>query len=582
MQLEIGQTVDGYRLDSILGEGGMGIVYRATDVALDRSVALKFIKSSLTDDDRFAARFRSEARLLAQVDSPNIVGVHAFRQTEYGDFIVMEYVEGQDLSDILKEGPISVDRTINIVRQTLMALDRAHGAGVVHRDIKPQNVMVTESDSVKVTDFGLAKLSAPGMMSTMTQGIVGTLYYMSPEQVRGEPADFRSDLWAVGVLLYEMLMGERPFDFAYEAAVLYSIMNDAVEIPESLLKKIPEGLDKVILKVLEKNADDRYQTAAEMLEGIDACVEATSAPSAKATGMVAPSSEKMSAKKIGGFVKGAILLTAALLGIWTVLSGKFGGSSPEGTAEILPVATFLTLETEPSGASVRVEGSDSGQTPLQNFQTASGEESVRASIELDGYIPIDTTLSTGIIHLITMTALRGATVSGEPTSVSGDSGEQQQTQRPAGEAPALATLILEVFPEGTVSVDGGTESAARTVSIESGEYTIACQSPTYQNIDRVLSIEAGATITSTCYFEAEVTVAHTPGSPWGNIWINDINQGRQTPSVLSLGPGNYVVSVRKFGYDVVLQGQSTGSIIVSPSFDRQEKRTLIFELTKQQ
>jgi len=582
VQLEIGQTVDGYRLDSILGEGGMGIVYLATDVALDRPVALKFIKSSLTEDDRFATRFRSEARLLAQVDSPNIVGIHAFRQTEHGVFIVMEYVEGQDLSDILEKGPISVERAIHFVRQTLMALDRAHGAGVVHRDIKPHNVMVTESDSVKVADFGLAKLNAPGMMSTMTQGVIGTLYYMSPEQVRGEPADFRSDLWAVGVLFYEMLAGERPFDAVYEAAVLYAIMNHAVKIPASVLKKIPDGLDQVVLKVLSKNADDRYQTAAEMIAGIDACVAGISAASTVATGMVASVSEKMSAKKIAGFVRGAILLTAALLGIWSVLSGRFSGSGAEGTGEILPAVTFLTLQTEPSGASVRVDGGDSGQTPLQNFQTANGRESVRANIELDGYLPIDTTLSTGITHLITMTVRDPAPVSAGPAPVSSDTDDQQQIQPPAAEAPALATLILEVFPEGTVSIDGGAEQAAGTRSVESGDYRIECQSPTYEAIERVLPIEAGATITSTCYFESEVTVAHAPGSPWGNIWINGINRDRQTPAVLSLGPGNYVVSVRKFGYDVVLQGQSTGSIIVSPSFDRQEKHRLIFEMTKQQ
>ncbi len=581
MQLEIGQTVDGYRLDSILGEGGMGIVYRATDVALDRPVALKFIKSSLTEDDRFASRFRSEARLLAQVDSPNIVGIHAFRQTEYGVFIVMEYVEGQDLSDILEKGPISVDRTINIVRQTLMALDRAHGAGVVHRDIKPHNVMVTESDSVKVADFGLAKLNAPGMMSTMTQGVIGTLVYMSPEQVRGEPADFRSDLWAVGVLFYEMLTGGRPFDAGREAAVLYAIMNDTVEFPDSVLKKIPEGLEQVVLKVLNKNADDRYQTAAEMIAGIDACVAGTSVASTMATGMVASVPEKMSAKKIAGFVRGAILLTAALLGIWSVLSGKFGGSDPEGPEEILPIATFLTLETEPSGASVRVDGSDSGRTPLQNYQTANGEESVSARIELDGYIAIDTTLSAGIPHLIAMTVIRTELVSGEPASTSGDAGGQTQGEQPAETAPSIATLILDVFPDGTVSVDGGVEGSAGTRSIEAGEHTIACHSPTYGSIDRVLSIEAGASITSTCYFEAKITIAHAPGSPWGNIWINGINAERQTPAVLALGPGNYVVSVRKFGYDVVLQGQSTGSIVVSPSFDIQEEHRLIFELTKQ-
>ncbi len=531
MQLKIGQEVDGYRIEKVLGSGGMGIVYKAIDIALARPVALKVIQQSLTEDVRFAHRFQSEARLLAQVNSPNIVGVHAFRQTEHGVFIVMEYVDGRDLSEILKDGPMPPDRVVEIVRQTLMALDKAHSAGVVHRDIKPHNVMITGSDSVKVTDFGLAKMKGPDMMSTMTQGIIGTLFYMSPEQVRGEPADFRSDLWAVGVMLYEMLVGERPFDAGQEAAVLYSIMNLAVQIPPAALKKMPVGLDRVILKALEKNADDRYQSASDMLADIESCLSEAE-PSVAA--VTVPGAPSFSAKKLAGVSLGILAAASVLFGIWTLIGSDVSNGIANGpsTASTLP-----TIRTQPDGATGQVNGRELGQTPLAQATNGSG-------------------------------------------FVDGETGEQLGNEPPSSpprQTSTSVTLNLEVHPEGTVSIDDGAVRQPGPITVDEGWHTIKCQSSTYGEIERRIEIVPGETLTSTCYFEGKVNVVHL-GSDWGSVWIDGVNQNRQTPAELEMGPGTYLIEVRRFGYDV---SGPTDSTVVAPSFDRQEVHMLIFELSKQ-
>ncbi|NNF03538.1 MAG: serine/threonine protein kinase, partial [Rhodothermales bacterium] len=272
MDLEIGQIVDGYRITGVLGRGGMGVVYKAEDTALSRDVALKVILANLTRDDQFIRRFQTEARTLAQVDSPYIVRVHALRETDAGWFIVMEYVEGGTVANLLEESEqgMDVDDALPIIRQMFQAFDHAHGAGIIHRDIKPENVMLTKSRQVKIADFGLAKQSSPDTLATVTQGMMGTLYYMSPEQVRGlGEVDHRSDLWALGVVMYEMLTGRRPFKATYEAAVLYSILNEEPDPITAVDGDIPEDLQTIIFRLLEKDQDARFQNAGEVLEALD-------------------------------------------------------------------------------------------------------------------------------------------------------------------------------------------------------------------------------------------------------------------------------------------------------------------------
>jgi serine/threonine protein kinase len=268
----IGTEVDGYRIQSVLGRGGMGTVYKAEDVNLSRTVAIKRINPGQQERESFIHRFRSEAQALARIDSSYIVGVYALRETDIGLLIVMEYVEGGTLKDPLeRQGALPPSQALPILEQTLDAFADAHSAGVIHRDIKPENVMLTQDGVVKVTDFGIAKLRQPDSGETVTQGGQGgTLKYMSPEQISSiDDVDARSDVYSLGMTAYEILVGDLPFE---ETDTDFDIMRKVVEgeipPPDELNPDIPSGLAQWIVEAIQKEQDDRYQSAEEMKEAL--------------------------------------------------------------------------------------------------------------------------------------------------------------------------------------------------------------------------------------------------------------------------------------------------------------------------
>ena len=251
----------------MLGEGGMGIVYRAEDLRLQRPVALKFLPAQALGSERERARFLKEAQAAAALDHPNICTVHEIDESTGNTFIVMACIEGQHLNEKLESGPIPVNEAIDIAIQIAEGLQAAHEAGIVHCDIKPGNVMITPKGQVKIMDFGLAKLAGRRNASTGA-GCAGTLSYMSPEQTRGETVDPRTDIWSLGVLLYEMLTGRRPFDQEFEAAIVYAIVNERHTVASKLNPGISPALEQVIDRALEKNAANRFDTADELLASL--------------------------------------------------------------------------------------------------------------------------------------------------------------------------------------------------------------------------------------------------------------------------------------------------------------------------
>ncbi|MEZ4702030.1 MAG: serine/threonine-protein kinase [Rhodothermales bacterium] len=271
----LGTVIDGYRILEIIGKGGMGIVYKAEDIALSRIVALKMITPELAENETFLKRFRAEARALARVDSPYIVGIHAMRHSEQRFFIVMEYVEGGTLFDEISGGPMPPDAVGPIVRQMLLAFSNAHRVGVIHRDIKPRNIMLTPAGRVKVTDFGLAKLRREDDATTATQGgMAGTIRYMSPEQVKNQNIDHRADIYALGMTLYEMLAGVLPFDPEEGAyAILKRIVEDPVPPPTRFHPNIPDGWVEIVQRAIAKDPAERFQNAEEMLDAVEALID---------------------------------------------------------------------------------------------------------------------------------------------------------------------------------------------------------------------------------------------------------------------------------------------------------------------
>jgi serine/threonine protein kinase len=259
----IGQTVSHYKILEKLGEGGMGVVYKAQDTRLDRPVALKFLPHGLDVQEPERLRFLQEARAAALLNHPNICTVHDVQDHEGEQFIVMEYVDGETLRAKIAEGKLQPGTSVGYAILIAEALEEAHSKGIVHRDIKADNIMVTAKNQVKVMDFGLARLKG-SLRLTRTSSTVGTLAYMAPEQLRGEDPDARSDIFSFGVLLYEMLTGNLPFRGEHEAAVIYAILNEEPDPIEKHLVDAPSDLVHILNRLLEKDPAERYQSIGDV------------------------------------------------------------------------------------------------------------------------------------------------------------------------------------------------------------------------------------------------------------------------------------------------------------------------------
>ena len=635
----IGKEVDGYRIQSVLGRGGMGTVYKAKDINLSRTVAIKRINPAQSDREAFIHRFRSEAQALARIDSPHIVGVYALRETDIGLLIVMEYVEGGTLKDPLdRDGAMAPKQAIPILEQNLHAFHDAHSAGVIHRDIKPQNIMLTKDGMVKVTDFGIAKLRQPDSGETVTQGGQGgTLKYMSPEQISSiDDVDARSDLYSLGMTAYEMLSGSLPFT---ETDTDFDIMRKVVEgeipPPDEYNSDIPSGLAQWVVGAIQKDQDDRYQSAQEMLkalqeankqvdvtvtqpdwevddgsadvdethtvppdgpdqtqtvlpggeqggdagsvdptgqtmmdpqaavhEGDDA--EGTSAPTDDRE--EGPSSagddgrdEKTSWVLVGGGVIGGLLVLVA--GYFAL--AQFGGSSAQ-----------LSLTTAPSGAEVFVNGDRVGTTPLDGRSVEAG--TVHLRLAKAGFSSLDTTLQVddgeeftladvalaearteGTVSPATADAASGGTGSGgdeaSETSPSEEASSESEEQAPpatadrrdaGAEEESTGIVTVRPQPRGTVLVDGTPQDVETGIPLTVGTHTITCEHPDFGSVEKTVEIEEGQTQTLTCYFTRDVLV-NTSSPPFGRIWLNQTDTGKNTPSTLSLPPGTHRVSLRR-------------------------------------
>lgn len=571
----IGQVIDGYRILAVLGRGGMGIVYKAEDIALSRTVALKMIAPELAANESFLRRFHDEARALARVESPYIVGVHALRKSQDRFFIVMEFVDGWTLADVIEKGPVDSIKARPVLEQMLEAFARAHGGGVIHRDIKPRNIMLTQTGKVKVTDFGLAKLRQDdGGGSTVTQGMAGTARYMSPEQIQGTKIDHRSDLYSLGMTMYEMLAGQLPFDPDEGTfTILKRIVEEVFPSPVTFNPDIPERLVAVVKRAIEKKPEDRFQSAQEMLEAVkEAYKPVPEAPKAFVKPAPEPVLEPAGGKKkilLGG------ILALVIFGIYPVYS-FFSGDGDDDTnvplSEQLPVRpqdpvetpARLTVTTLPEGAMVYVDQKEIGVSPA-SLTSDEGALAVRAS--LAGYEQKDTliTVQPGQSHSIMLSLDKLPAVNKpveNPNTVIAEN--PSQTEPPP---PAMGTLRLASVPAVSMQVDGKRYRGGEPVSLTAGRHQVRFEDlATGMSKDTTVTIQAGRRQEITCYFEHVFTVVTQwdkgNQAPWAKIFVNGRDIDEPTPFVnLKLGPGKHDISVSRQGYNVL---EGVQSVTVEP------------------
>jgi YVTN family beta-propeller protein len=339
----LGTELAGYRLDALIGRGGMGVVYRAHDLALDRPVALKILSPELAADERFRDRFLKESRLAASIDHPNIVPVYDAGEVAGELYIAMRYVEGADLKQLLAHGPLPNERAVALAAQVAAALDAAHARGLVHRDVKPSNVLVTADEHAYLADFGLTRRLGEAGASLGVMNSLGTVDYVAPEQIRGEEVDGRADIYALGCLLYECLAGEPPFRRGSDAATLYAHLEEAPPV-------LPE-LEQVLPKALTKERANRYGTCRELIED-----------AREALGIAAP---RRSRWPLSIAAIGLALIGAALLGFF--LTRSDAGAATSGTVVRIDAASGKVVGGVRVGNDPEAIAAGTGSVWVANF-----------------------------------------------------------------------------------------------------------------------------------------------------------------------------------------------------------------------
>ncbi len=340
----IGKTISHYKIVSKIGEGGRGIVYKAEDEDLKRTVALKFISPHLADNAEDLESLYQEARSASQLNHPNITTIYEIRQSNKFNFIAMEYMDGETIKDKLKRESLTLNEIVEIAIATLKGIKAAHDNSIIHRDIKSENIMLTKSGTVKVMDFGLAKNLDQGNVTRVSRTL-GTIAYMSAEQIEGYKVDARSDIYSLGIVLFEMLTGRLPFVSEHEAATLYSIVNEQPPDIKSINPEADSNLIAIIEKAIEKIPDDRYENASEIIDDLNEVKEGTFKKRIKKSSLfTAFRNNTNRIWRIGGISVGILVLLAALLMFFS------GNGKSEQIVNTLAVLNFDNIQepTDPN------------------------------------------------------------------------------------------------------------------------------------------------------------------------------------------------------------------------------------------
>jgi eukaryotic-like serine/threonine-protein kinase len=378
----VGELIAGrYELEKLVGSGGMSNVFRAHDRLLERTVALKILHEQYTRDEEYVERFRREARAVAQLTHPNIVTVIDRGEQEGRQFIVFEYIDGENLKELTNRGPLDVREAIRLSLQVAHALSFAHERGLVHRDVKPQNVLLNEDSQAKVTDFGIARsLDVHGVTQTGT--VLGTSDYIAPEQARGQKVDPKTDIYSLGVVLYELLTGDVPYAGDNFVAVAMRHVNEPVPSVIERRPDCPTRLDLAIQRAMAKDPDDRFESMAHFVNELEACYAELDAGEDEGATMIVPAARRRPPARprrerqlpLVPFALAALAAAVVAIGAFLLFDNGGGGVIPDGSAAPKPVKLLGVSGSDPFG--------DNGQEHDEDARLATdGDETTDWSTE---------------------------------------------------------------------------------------------------------------------------------------------------------------------------------------------------------
>jgi len=538
----IGKTVSHYRVTGRLGGGGMGVVYLAEDTRLKRTVALKFLPVTLLGNEESKKRFMIEAQAASALDHPRIGTIFEIDETSDGEmFIAMAYYEGATLKDRIATGPVPCDEAFNLVQQIANGLAEAHAHGIIHRDVKPANIIITKDGYVKIVDFGLAKLGGATQI-TKSGTSMGTPAYMSPEQVKGKEVDHRADIWALGVILYELLTGKLPFTAENDMSMLYNIVNEAHTPFSQFDLNLPAECAQLIEKTLAKSAEDRYASIQAFMADLQRCrqkllrkedvmetVIVAKKPDAQPS---SPSPEPVAPRRKAHKASKRPLIIMSLLTAIVVVAAftMFKRSSPEPAAG----SAYVRISSTPENARIVLNGDETeAQTPTVIGPLQPGDYSL--TLVSDGFQEWRDTLSVAADD----TTDYAATL--YPLTASKDAPNEPMA------APPTGTLVAKSQPTGArIYLNGqatGETTPATLREIPAGTVAVQYRLKDYQTAKKSTRISAGQRKELSLRLlplSGSLRVTSTPAG--AEIFIDGKASGQHTPHTLTgLPPGDYAL-----------------------------------------
>jgi serine/threonine protein kinase len=580
----IGKVIDNYRILESLGIGGMGVVFKAINIKIDKLVALKMIAPGMAMNEKFIRRFQSEAKALAKLADPNIVSIYDLRSDNDQYFIVMEYVNGKNISDIIRlKGAFPIPQSVYILKQILTAVGHAHKSGIIHRDLKPNNIMLTKENMVKITDFGLAKIQSD-IINTMTVSGGGTLYYMPPEQVKDfSQTDKRSDIYSIGMTLFEMVTGKVPFenidsDFDIRETIVHKELNK----PSLYKPDIPKELENIILKAIAKDPDDRYQTSDDMLRDLISFetsmpVQETVTHEPQAADVGQDNTDDETYASFGGEKKSpllkisvaALLLTFLIAAVF-LLKDKFFAKKINNDLK-----SEISITSSPPQANLLIEGKVVGKTPLTSLPVKTGQQ-YSLSISKNGYKRLDTVFTANINGENNFSfTLKPLNNENNKKTVQPISVKKQNNNLTANN---FASLSVNSVPKGAeVTINGESKGVTplQLNELAAGSYNINIKSDGYETYQNNILLKKGAS--------KKIEIPLSPLT--GNLAISTEPSGAlirvDNKALNSLAPttvneipaGKHIIEISKNGYAAYISeinitpGQTKSlNITLNPAF----------------